>query len=57
MSCFSSLNALSYVRFLFNRIESAKCIVVLLTLNATFPIYVNFMILGFKGSSFVILKI
>ncbi len=50
----SSLNALSFVKFLFNGIASAKCIVVPLMLNLVFLVYANFMIFGFKGSTFVI---
>jgi hypothetical protein len=52
--CLSSLNALSYVNFIVNGITSAKCIIMPLILNVTFPMYVNFMIFGFKGSAFVI---
>jgi len=35
-------------------ITSAKCIIVPLILNVIFPMYVNFMIFGFKGLAFVI---
>ncbi len=52
MSRLSSFNALSFVRFLFNGIASAKCIVVPLMLNVTFHVYVNFMTFGFEGSTF-----
>ncbi len=54
MSCLSSLSALSYVRFLFNGITNAKCIIVSLMLNVIFLVYANFIIVGFKGSAFVI---
>ncbi len=50
----SSLNALSFVRFSFNGIANAKCIIVPLMLNVVFLVYANFMIFGFKGSTFVI---
>jgi len=54
MSHLSSLNALSYVRFLFNGIASVECIVVPLMLNVVFPMYANSMNFGIKGSTFVI---
>ncbi len=51
VSYFSSLNALSYVRFLFN----GECIIVSLMLNVIFLMYVNFMIFGFIG--FLVLSV
>ncbi len=53
-SHFSSLNALSFLKFLSKNIVSAKCIVVLLMLNDVFDVYVNFIIFGFKGLACII---
>ncbi len=36
------------LQILFNRMASVECIVVPLMLNATFLVYANFKILGFK---------
>ncbi len=54
-SHFSSLNALSSLKFLFKKMVNVECMVnVPLMLNEIFIVYVNFMIFGFIQLPFMI---
>jgi hypothetical protein len=49
ISHLSSFNALNLLKVLFIGIASVECIVVPSILNVVFHVYVNFIIIGFKG--------